>query len=149
MILYVEDILREVNILNWYKGEAEKHGDANAVFVQSNAKTQEALMYHLRSAVVDVLKLANANRVKFTCDHKDDMLIFSLSPLREGREHLLALLKEAIRQYLVYEIRRLWMANIRPDWAEGSLVAPLRDDICQVMNDVTTGEMVRRRYRWI
>lgn len=150
MILYKEDILREVNILNWYKGEAAKNWDADAVFVQSDADTQDALLYHMRNAVNDVLLFANANRVKFTCEQKDDMLTFSLSPLREGREHLLDVLKEAIRQYIVYEIRRLWMMEVKPDWADSSLRESLRENIRQAMNDVTAmGEKVRRRYSWI
>ena len=149
MILYKEDILREVNILNWYKGEAAKNGDADAVFVQSDADTQDALLYHMRNAVNDVLLFANANRVKFTCEQKDDYLSFSLSPLREGREHLLDVLKEAIRQYIVYEVRRLWMMEVKPGWADSSLRESLRENIRQAMNDVTAmGEKVRRRYTW-
>lgn len=150
MILYKEDILREVNILNWYKGEAAKNGDADAVFVQSDADTQDALLYHMRNAVTDVLLFANANRVKFVCEQKDDYLRFSLSPLREGREHLLDILKEAIRQYIVYEIRRLWMMDVKPGWADSSLRESLRENIRLAMNDVTAmGQKVRRRYSWI
>lgn len=150
MILFVEDIKREVDILNWYKGEARKHGDSEAVIVQSDADTQDAFMYQLRNAVTDILTFANANRVKFTCEHKDDMLTFSISPLREGREYLLNLLKETIRQYLVYEVRRLWMMEVRQEWADSSLRESLRENIRQVMNDVTSmGKKVRRRYAWI
>ena len=150
MILYIEDIKREVDILNWYKGEAKKHGDIEAVVVQTDADTHDAFSYHLRNAVTDVLTFANANRVKFTCEYKDDRLAFSLSPLREGREYLLELLKETIRQYLVYEIRRLWMMEVREEWADSSLRESLRENIRQVMNDVTAiGEKVRRRYAWI
>lgn len=150
MILFVEDIKREVDILNWYKGEARKHGDSEAVIVQSDADTQDAFMYQLRNAVTDILTFANANRVKFTCEHKDDMLTFSISPLREGREYLLDLLKETIRQYLVYEVRRLWMMEVRQEWADSSLRESLRENIRQVMNDVTSmGKKVRRRYAWI
>ena len=150
MTLYIEDIKREVDILNWYKGEAKKHGDIEAVVVQTDADTQDVFSYHLRSAVTDVLTFANANRVKFTCEHKDDRLAFSLSPLREGREYLLELLKEAIRQYLVYEVRRLWMTNVKPEWADASLRESLRENIRQVMNDVTSmGKKIRRRYTWL
>ena len=145
MILYIEDLFREINILNWYRGEAVKNGDPNAVFVQSNQDTQDALRYHLRSAVVDVLKFANPNRVKFTCEYEDDALKFSISPVREGREYLLDVLKEAIRQYLVFEVRRLWMMNIRPEWADDSLRASLRANILEAMNNSTKGNKVRRR----
>ena len=150
MILYIEDILKEVNILNWYKGEQAKAGDSAAVFMQSDADAQDALLYHLRNAVTDVLQFANANRVKFTCEHKDDALMFSLSPLREGREYLLDILKEAIRQYLVYEVRRLWLTNVKPELADSSLRESLRENIRKAMNDVTAmGEKVRRRYMWL
>lgn len=150
MTLYIEDIKREVDILNWYKGEARKHGDSEAAIVQSDADTQDAFMYQLRNAVTDILTFANANRVKFTCEHKDDMLTFSISPLREGREYLLDLLKETIRQYLVYEVRRLWMMEVRQEWADSSLRESLRENIRQVMNDATSmGVKVRRRYAWI
>lgn len=150
MTLYIEDIKREVDILNWYKGEAKKHGDIEAVVVQTDADTHDVFSYHLRSAVTDVLTFANANRVKFTCEYKDDKLAFSISPLREGREYLLELLKEAIRQYLVYEVRRLWMMEVREEWADTSLRESLRGNIRQVINDVTSmGEKVRRRYTWL
>ena len=45
MIIYVEDLLREINILNWYRGEAVKNGDASAVFVQSGKDTQDVMMF--------------------------------------------------------------------------------------------------------
>lgn len=145
MILYIEDLYREINILNWYRGEAAKNGDPDAVFVQSNQDTEDALGYHLRSAVVDVLQFANPNRVKFTCKYEDDQLKFSISPVREGREYLLDVLKEAIRQYLVFEVRRLWMMTVRPEWADDSLRASLRANILEAMSSSTKGNKVRRR----
>lgn len=146
MIIYIEDVLREANILNWYKGESLKRGDENAVIVQSAKEEQDAQLYFLRSAVTDLLMFANANRVKFTCEYKDDALSFSLSPLREGREYLLDVLKEAIRQYLVYEVRRLWMMEVSPNNADSSLRESLRINIREAMNNVTAmGDKVRRR----
>jgi hypothetical protein len=150
MILYIEDLLRKINIRNWYLGEARKNADPDAVFVQSDADAQDILLDYMQTVVNDVLLFTNANRVKFTCEQKDDMLTFSLSPLREGREHLLDVLKEAIRQYIVYEIRRLWMMEVKPDWADSSLRESLRENIRKAMNDVTAmGQKVRRRYSWI
>ena len=145
MILYIEDLIREIDILNWYRGEAVKRNDENADKVQSNADTQDAILYHMRNAVVDVLQYANPNRVKFTCEYEDDALKFSISPVREGREYLLDVLKEAIRQYLVFEVRRLWMMTVRPEWADDSLRASLRANILEAMNSSTKGNKVRRR----
>lgn len=149
MILYIEDLLRKINIKNWYLGEARKNADPDAVFVQSDADAQDILLDYMQTVVNDVLLFANANRVKLTCEQMDDMLTFSLSPLREGREYLLDVLKNAIKQYLVYEIRRLWMMEMKPEWADSSLRESLRENIRQAMNDVTAmGEKVRRRYTW-
>lgn len=145
MILYVEDILKEVNILNWYKGEAEKRKSEVADIVQSGSEQQDALLYFLRAAVNDVLLFANSNRVVFACDYADDALTFSLSPLREEKRYILGILKEAIRLYLVYEVRRLWMMTMHPEWAEDSLRESLRYNIREAMNAVTSGERVRRR----
>ena len=145
MILYIEDLFREINILNWYRGEAAKRTDVNADLVQSDSDQQDALLYHLRNAVNDVLMFANPNRVKFICDYEDDALKFSISPVRDGREYLLDILKESIRQYLVFEVRRLWMMNIRPEWADDSLRASLRTNILEAMNNSTSGNKVRRR----
>ena len=145
MIIYIEDLFREINILNWYKGEAE-HNDPGATAAETNADTQDALMYHLRDAVTDVLSLANPNNLKFTCDYSDDQLKFSLSPIREGREYLLDLLRNCIRQYLVYEIRRLWMMNVRPEWADASKRESLIKNILDAMSASTSiGNRVRRR----
>lgn len=145
MIIFIEDLLREINILNWYRGEAAKRTDVNADLVQSDSDQQDALLYHLRNAVNDVLMFANPNRVKFICDYEDDRLVFSISPVREGREYMLDILKETIRQYLVFEVRRLWMMNIRPEWADDSLRASLRANILEAMNNSTSGNKVRRR----
>ena len=147
MIIYIEDLFREINILNWYKGEAAKNGVPDATAAETNADTQDALMFHLRSAITDMLSLANLNWMKFTCEYKDDSLEFSLSPLREGRDYLLELLKNCIRQYLVYEVRRLWMMNVRPDWADASMRESLRQNIKDAMTACTKPkERVRRRY---
>ena len=146
MILYIEDLLREINILNWYKGEAVKRNDENADKIQTDCDTQDALMYHLRNAVTDVLSLANPNNLKFTCDYSDDRLKFSLSPIREGREYMLELLKNCIRQYLVAEVRRLWMRNVRPEWADASKHESLLKNIRDAMSASTSiGNKVRRR----
>jgi hypothetical protein len=145
MIIFIEDLLREINILNWYRGEAAKRTDVNADLVQSDSDQQDALLYHLRNAVNDVLMFANPNRVKFICDYEDDRLVFSISPVREGREYLLDILKESIRQYLVFEVRRLWMMTVRPEWADDSLREPLRANILEAMNNSTSGNKVRRR----
>lgn len=147
MIIYIEDIQREANILNWYKGEAIKEADATAVFLQSDKSSQDAFLYHLRNVVTDLLLFANANRVKFTCEWSADYLRFTITPLREGREYLLNVLKEAIKQYLVYEIRRLWMMEISPNNADSSLRESLRMNIRETMNNVTAmGKKIRRRY---
>lgn len=146
MIIYIEDLLREINLLNWYRGEAAKRVDENADFVQSDTDQQDALLYHIRNAVTDILLFANANRVKFTCQHREDALVFDLSPLRVGREHLLEILKEAVRQYIVYEVRRLWMMTVRPEWADASIREELRRNIRDAMSAVTAGgNRVRRR----
>lgn len=146
MTLYIEDLLREINILNWYCGEAVKNSEPDAVFVESNKDTEDALLYHIRNVVTDVMMFANANRVKFTCEYNADCLVFIIEPVRGGREYLLGLLKEAIRQYIVYEVRRLWMMTVRPEWADGSLRESLRANIREVMNNVTAmGNKVRRR----
>ncbi len=147
MIIYIEDLFREINILNWYKGEAAKNGVPDATAAETNADTQDALMFHLRSAITDMLSLANLNWMKFTCEYKDDSLEFSLSPLREGRDYLLELLKNCIRQYLVYEVRLLWMMNVRQDWADASMRESLRQNIKDTMTACTKPkERVRRRY---
>lgn len=146
MIIYIEDLLREINLLNWYRGEAAKRVDENADFVQSDTDQQDALLDHIRNAVTDILLFPNANRVKFTCQHREDALVFELAPLRVGREHLLEILKEAIRQYIVYEVRRLWMMTVRPEWADASIREELRRNIRDAISAVTAGgNRVRRR----
>lgn len=146
MIIYIEDLLREINLLNWYRGEAAKRVDENADFVQSDIDQQDVLLNHIRNAVTDILLFPNANRVKFTCQHREDALVFDLSPLRVGREHLLEILKEAVRQYIVYEVRRLWMKTVRPEWADASIREELRRNIRDAMSAVTAGgNRVRRR----
>lgn len=147
MIIYIDELLREVNILNWYRGEAAKNGgDIAADFVQSDADEQEALLYYLKGAVNTVLLLANSNRVRFCCERRDDALFFSIGPVREGKEYLLEVLKEAIRLFLVAEVRRLWMMNIRPEWADATMRDMMIMNIREAMSAATAmGNKIRRR----
>ena len=147
MILYIEDLLADINVMNWYRGEAEKRNDVNADLVQSDITNQDVILEFVKTAVNDVLLMANPNRVKFLCEYKDDALAFSLSPLRDGREHLMGVLKEAIRIYIITEVRRLWMMTMKPEWADDTLRGELKVRIMDAMNAVTDrGEIVRRRY---
>lgn len=143
--LQLEDLIREVNILNFYQGEAAKRKDIDAVTIQTAGEQQDALLYHIRNAVTDVLAFANAKALKFTCDYYDDKLVFNLEPIREGMEHVVDVLKEAVRQYIVYEVRRLWMMLVRPDMAEYALRGELADRIKRNIRIVGKGERLRRR----
>ena len=147
MIVYIEELLREVNILNWYRGEAAKNGgDMSADVVQSDIDEQEAMMGYIKGAVNTVLLLANSNRVEFRCERKDDALHFSIAPVREGKEYLLEVLKEAIRLFLVAEVRLMWMLNIRKEWADATMRDMLIMNIREAMSAVTSmGNKIRRR----
>lgn len=145
MILYIEDLLREINILNFYKGEAAKRGDMNADVVQSDAGQQDVMGYFIRKVVTDILIFLNNGSVAFTCENKDDQLRFTLNPIREDRPHMKDVLKEAIRQYIVFEVRRLWMMTVRPEWADHSIREELRWDIKTAFSAVAKYEKVRRR----
>jgi hypothetical protein len=147
MIVYIEELLREINILNWYRGEAAKNGgDMSAEIVQSDIDEQEAMMGYIKGAVNTVLLLANSNRVEFRCERKDDALHFSIAPVREGKEYLLEVLKEAIRLFLVAEVRLMWMLNIRKEWADATMRDMLIMNIKEAMSAVTSmGNKIRRR----
>ena len=143
--LYIEELIREINILNFYRGEVVKRKDVDAALIQTAAEQQDALMYHIRSAVTDVLMLANPKGLKFTCDYKDDKLVFDLSPIREGMEHIVAILKEAVRQYIIYEVRRLWMMLNYPDLADTAQRGSLLANISQNIGALGKCVRVRRR----
>lgn len=143
--LHIEDLKREINILNFYRGEIAKRKDGDMALVQTAEEQQDAVLYHMRSAVTDVLMMANPKALKFTCDYKEDKLIFELSPLREEKLHMLDLLKEAVRQYIVYEVRRLWLMNVVPELADNSLRATLAERIGDVIRSVTKAQRLRRR----
>ena len=145
MILYVEDLLKEINILNWYRGEAAKRGDVDADVVQSDAGTQDAMLHFIRKAVTDILVFLNSGNMKFTCETDNDKLIFELTPIREDKRYMLDVLKEAIRQYIVFEVRLLWMMTVRPEWANASFRNELKDNIISAFSCVAGGERVRRR----
>lgn len=147
MIVYIEELLRDVNILNWYRGEAAKNGgDMSAEIVQSDIDEQDAMMGYIKGAVNTVLLLANSNRVEFRCERKDDALHFSIAPVREGKEYLLEVLKEAIRLFLVAEVRLMWMLNIRKEWADATMRDMLIMNIKEAMSAVTSmGNKIRRR----
>lgn len=145
--LSIEDLLREINIKNFYRGEYPKRKDPDITLVQTATEQQDALMYHMRSAVTDILMLANHKSMKFTCDYdrKGDKLIFTLSPMREGVEHLEGILRESVRQYIVYEVQRRWMMAVVPDMADHTLRNELLNNVSKNIGTVGVGARVRRR----
>lgn len=143
--LTLEELIKEINILNFYKGEAGKRKDIDAVVMQTAEEQEDAVRYHIRSAVTDVLMMANPKALKFTCEYKEDKLVFELSPIREEMEHIVKILKEAVRQYIVYEVRRLWLMLVAPELADHSLRGELERKISDAIKTVGRGARVRRR----
>ena len=114
--------------------------------VMATPDDEAVVLDHLRTAVDDVLMLANMNRVVLACDYDAVELVFSISPIRRGKEHLLDLLTSTIRQNMANEVVRLWMMTVRPEWADASMRESLRQNIKDVMCACTSmGNKVRRR----
>lgn len=143
--LTFNELEREIDILNYYRGEAAKRGDVNADVVQSDVGNWDAMFYLVRKTVTDILLFVNSNRVRMTCDYTAEALCFEVSPVEASKEYMMEILKEAMRQYIVYEVRRLWMMTVRPEWADFSIRGELTENVKKALRNVGGGVPVRRR----
>ena len=146
MTIGIDELLREIDVLNWYRGEALKRGEETAVMVQTAREQQTAMMYHMETARTMMMARVNTQRVRMTCDVDGEEMTFTLTPIRRGKEYLLEMIRGMIKQYLVAETRRLWMMNINPQWADATMRETMEMNLTEMIALATdAGPKVRRR----
>ena len=146
MIFFTTDELRlEIDLLNYYKGEAAKRGDMDADVVQSSADDTRVMNIFIRDAAEDILIWANVNDARLTLDITDEGILFGLTPVRADKEYLVPVLKAAIRKYIVAYVRFRWLATVKPEWAVGIELDRFRYDIERFIKSIRDYGTVRRR----
>ncbi len=146
MIFFTTDELRqEIDLLNWYRGEAAKRGDVNADVAQSSVDDNRVMGIFLRDAAEDILIWANVNDARLTLNVTDEGLSFDLQPLDSEKEYLIPVLRAAMRKYIVTYVRFRWLLTVKPEWTDGISLERFRYDIERLVRSVLKYGRVRRR----
>lgn len=146
MIFFTTDELQlEIDLLNWYRGEAAKRGYVDADVVQSSADDSRVMNVFVRDAAEDILIWANVNDAKLMLDLTDEGVLFTLEKVRADREYLVPVLRAAMRKYIVAYVRFRWMATVKPEWTDGVELDRFRYDIERLIKGVKDYGRIRRR----
>lgn len=146
MIYFTTDELRlEIDLLNWYRGEAAKRNDLDADVAQSSVDDNRVMGVFLRDAAEDILIWGNVNDARLTLSVTDESLSFDLHPLDREKEYLIPVLRAAMRKYIVAYVRFRWLLTVKPEWTDGTGLDRYRFDIERLIKSVLKYEKVRRR----
>lgn len=115
------ELQQQIDLRNYYMGESAKRKDIDADTIQS-CKDDEELLLMFAAEAANGLVTAVALRFPYvTCNVDKDYLSFIFETTNNGREHLIPMLKQAIKDYLVNEITMQWLLHRQPQMAQTNI----------------------------
>ncbi len=147
IIIGKDGLLRQIDLRNYYMGEAAKRKDIDAVTIQSS-KDDEELLYMFMTKACNELVTAVALRFPFISTSTDnDELGITFETECEYPSYLLPLLQQSITDYLVNEVTAQWLLTRRPEMAQShiSLRAALYSNVQQMFAKIYGRRRIRRR----
>ena len=112
------ELQQQIDLRNYYMGESVKRNDNNADTIQSSKDDEELFLMFTHNAC-NGLVTAVALRfpsVGYTIEGND--ITFTLETPGEPRSHLLTMLTQAIKDYLVNEITMQWLLLRQPNMTQ-------------------------------
>lgn len=142
-----DGLQRQIDLRNYYMGEAAKRKDIDAVTIQSSNDDEE-LLYMFIDKACNELVTAVALRFPYisTNSNKENIEI-TFDTEAPYPSHLLPLLQQAITDYLVNESIIHWLLIRRPEMAQGniSLRASLYSNVQHMFAKIYNRHRIRRR----
>ena len=138
---------QQVDLRNYYMGEAIKRNDLNADTLQSNALDKDLFLIFLREACNELLSTVALRFASISYDIDKDYIVITIESEGEIRQHILPMLKQSINDYLVNELALQWLLLRRPDSAGNyiSLRTALFQNVQQQLAKLSHTRKIRRR----
>ncbi|MBO7231241.1 MAG: hypothetical protein J6V20_07540 [Bacteroidaceae bacterium] len=147
IIIKRNGLQQQIDLRNYYMGEAAKRKDLDAVTIQSG-KDDEELLYMFIEKACNELVTAVALRFPYISAvvGKEDIEI-AFETDHDYPSHLLPLLQQAIGDSLVNETITQWLLLRRPEMAQSyiSLRASLYNNVQHLFAKIYNSRKIRRR----
>lgn len=141
------ELQQQIDLRNYYMGESVKRKDNNADTIQSSKDDEELFLMFAHNACNELVT-AVALRFPFigyTIEGND--ITFTFESLDDTRSHLLPMLTQAIKDYLVNEMTMQWLLLRQPNLAQTyiSLRGNLNSNVQFMFAKFYNRERTRRR----
>ena len=138
---------QQVDLRNYYMGEAIKRNDLNADVVQSNAEDKDLFLMFLKEACNELLSAVALRFVSLSYEIDKEYILITIESEGNIQPHIIPLLKQSINDYLVNELVLQWLLMRRPEVASNyiSLRPILYNNVQQQLAKLSYTRKVRRR----
>ena len=141
------ELQQQIDLRNFYMGESAKRNDLNADTMQS-CKDDDKLMLIIAQKACNELITAVAVRFPEITSLADTTSVtFGIETETAPATHLVAMLKQGIKDYLANEIGMHWLLTVRPDMAQTniSLRNSLYNNVQMTFAKIYNKQRIRRR----
>ena len=98
-----DELQQQIDLKNYYLGDAAKRKDVDADTLQSSNDEKELFVMFITRALNELVTAVALRFSSITYTIEDEYIELTFETAGEGRPHLLPLLKQAITDYLVNE----------------------------------------------
>lgn len=141
------ELQQQIDLRNFYMGESAKRKEIDADTIQSSKDDKELLLMFATQAANELVTAVALRFPYVAWEAADGYLTFTFECADNSREHLLPMLKQAITDYLVNEIRMHWLLLRQPQMAQAniSLKSTLYSNVQHLFAKFYNRNKVRRR----
>lgn len=141
------ELQQQVDLKNFYMGEAAKRKDTDADTLQSCTDEQELFVMFLKRALNELTSAVALRFSSITYNIDNEHVELSFETPDDSRARVLPMLKQAITDYLVNEILMHWLQLRQPIMAQPYMVLrpSLHQNVQQLFAKFYNNKPIRRR----
>lgn len=141
------ELQQQIDLRNYYMGESVKRNDNNADTIQSSKDDEELFLMFAHNACNELVTAVALRfpSIGYTIESND--ITFTFETPDDTRSHLLPMLTQAIKDYLVNEMTMQWLLLRQPNLAQTyiSLRGNLNSNVQFMFAKFYNRERTRRR----
>ncbi len=147
ILIKKNELQQQINLKNFYMGEAAKRKDADADTLQSSNDDNELFVMFLKRALNELISAVALRFSSITYNIDNEFIEISFETGGKSRKHLLPMLKQAITDYLVNELLMHWLQLRQPIMAQAYIAmrAILHQNVQQLFAKFYNNTPTRRR----
>ena len=115
-------LLRQINLENYYMGDAAKRKDIDAATIQSSKEDEELLYMQVEKACNELITAVALRFPYITTIAGGENVEITFETVCDFPNHLLPLLQQAVTDYLVNETVTQWLLLRRPEMAQSRIL---------------------------